>query len=77
MGWPDHFDNNYRQRFGGEVSTYRLHPIKESKGAIGSVAALCSALDLSAAQLADALALPMEVRYTRKVIPKKDGTVVV
>lgn len=56
------------------MRSYRLHPTKESQGTIGSFSALCIALDLKSNQFADALAIPSEQRYTRKVIPKKDGT---
>jgi RNA-directed DNA polymerase len=52
----------------------KLHPEKVSTESIASVASLCSALSITRAELDEALALPSDVRYSRSIIPKKDGT---
>ena len=38
------------------------------------MASLCKALDLTSAELAQALAIPAEQRYERRELPKKDGS---
>lgn len=52
----------------------RLHPVKVSKESIANVASLCAALSITLSELNEALALTSAERYTRKTIPKKDGT---
>lgn len=51
-----------------------LNPIKISVGSIGTLSALCLALDISPDDLEKALNLPLEERYQRRSIPKKDGS---
>ncbi|MGN6140389.1 MAG: reverse transcriptase family protein [Ralstonia sp.] len=73
MGWPNHFDNAFKQ--GIMVAATRLHPVKEAAGSISTISSLCAALDITQAELHEALALPEEERYRKKEVPKKDGTV--
>lgn len=51
-----------------------LVPEKKSLHSIASVMNLCIALNITSAELTDALSLPEEDRYTPKLIPKADGT---
>jgi len=52
----------------------RLNPIKVSTGAIASVDALCNALDITPAEVAQALALSPSERYQERAIPKPNGS---
>lgn len=56
------------------MAVYRLHPEKVSPGSISSIANLCSALDITKAELDLACALDPESRYVQREIPKKDGS---
>lgn len=53
--------------------TQRLRPEMVSRGTIGSIASLCSALDITVAEFHKALALPATARYNGKLLTKKDG----
>ncbi|WP_104658013.1 reverse transcriptase family protein [Ralstonia insidiosa] len=56
------------------METPKFNPVKEAPGSISSIAGLCSALDISQSELDEALALPVEERYKKGEVPKKDGS---
>ncbi|HFH4391975.1 reverse transcriptase family protein [Pseudomonas aeruginosa] len=51
------------------------NPRKISKGAISSIASLCSTLNITLPELEDVLSLPDNILYTEKEIPKAGGKV--
>lgn len=57
------------------VEAHKFHPLKEASGSISTISNLCAALDVTQAELYEALALPEEERYRKREVPKKDGTV--
>jgi RNA-directed DNA polymerase len=52
----------------------KLHPVKEATNSISDIDSLCSALSISAAELAEAQALDSSQRYSKKELIKKDGS---
>lgn len=54
--------------------TPRLKPEKVSIGAIGTVSALCAALDITPQEISQALSLTAIERYREKTIPKPNGS---
>ncbi len=54
--------------------TAKLHPEKVALSSISNIDNLCDALDISVAELAAAMKLSPEQRYTSGVVPKKDGS---
>lgn len=71
MGWPNPFDFSEYLLMPSEPI---LNPIKISKGSIANIDALCIALNITAKELSEALALPMEERYEERSVPKRDGS---
>ncbi|MGE8451044.1 MAG: reverse transcriptase family protein [Pseudomonadales bacterium] len=54
--------------------TPRLEPVKVSRGTIATISALCRALDITASEIEQALALSVSERYQERVIPKANGS---
>lgn len=54
--------------------TPRLNPEKVSTGAIATVSALCSALDITSSEIDQALSLSAEERYQKHIVPKINGS---
>ncbi|MFS2116761.1 hypothetical protein [Herbaspirillum frisingense] len=52
----------------------RYHPVKIADGAISTLPSLCAALDISQAELMEALSLSIDDRYKKQEIEKKDGS---
>ncbi|WP_315531634.1 reverse transcriptase family protein [Delftia acidovorans] len=53
--------------------TPRLNPEKASKGAIATIGALCSALNITRSEIRHALSLSASERYQEQIIPKTNG----
>jgi len=71
MGWLNHFDNSSETDL---LHTPRINPIKVSTGAIASVHALCTALDITPDEIARALSLTAGERYQERNVPKPNGS---
>ena len=54
--------------------TPRLNPEKVSTGAIATISALCSALDITSSEIDQALSLSAEERYQKHIVPKINGS---
>jgi len=56
------------------VPILQLNPVKVSTESIFTIENLCSALNITLAELDEVRSIPNDERYTKSEIPKKDGT---